>query len=56
VSATAVVFLQLCGVDAETVAEAKVRGPMTLRTGQRAVTAGDYERLTLESSIEVARE
>jgi predicted phage baseplate assembly protein len=43
------------GVDAETVAEAKVRGPMTLRTGQRAVTAGDYERLTLESSIEVAR-
>ena len=43
------------GVDAETVNEAKVRGPMTLRTGQRAVTAGDYERLTLESSIEVAR-
>ena len=43
------------GVDAESVAEAKVRGPMTLRTGQRAVTAGDYERLTLESSIEVAR-
>jgi predicted phage baseplate assembly protein len=43
------------GVDAETIAEAKVRGPMTLRTGQRAVTAGDYERLTLESSIEVAR-
>jgi len=43
------------GVDAETVAEAKVRGPMTLRTGQRAVTAGDYERLALESSAEVAR-
>ena len=43
------------GVDAETVNEAKTRGPMTLRTGQRAVTAGDYERLTLESSIEVAR-
>jgi predicted phage baseplate assembly protein len=43
------------GVDAETINEAKVRGPMTLRTGQRAVTAGDYERLTLESSIEVAR-
>ena len=35
--------------------EAKVRGPLTLRTGQRAVTAGDFERLTLESSIEVAR-
>jgi predicted phage baseplate assembly protein len=43
------------GVDAETIAEAKVRGPLTLRTGQRAVTAGDYERLTLESSTEVAR-
>jgi predicted phage baseplate assembly protein len=43
------------GVDGESVAEAKVRGPLTLRTGQRAVTAGDYERLTLESSTEVAR-
>jgi predicted phage baseplate assembly protein len=43
------------GVDAETIAEAKTRGPLTLRTGQRAVTAGDYERLTLESSTEVAR-
>jgi predicted phage baseplate assembly protein len=43
------------GVDAETVAEAKTRGPLTLRTGQRAVTARDFERLTLESSIEVAR-
>ncbi len=43
------------GVDAESVAEAKVRGPLTLRTGHRAVTAGDYERLTKEASIEVAR-
>jgi predicted phage baseplate assembly protein len=43
------------GVDAETVGEAKVRGPLTLRTGQRAVTAGDYERLAMESSTEVAR-
>jgi predicted phage baseplate assembly protein len=43
------------GVDAETVTEAKVRGPLTLRTGQRAVTAGDFERLTLEASPEVAR-
>ena len=43
------------GVDAESVTEAKTRGPLTLRTGQRAVTAGDFERLTLESSIEVAR-
>lgn len=43
------------GVDAETINEAKTRGPLTLRTGQRAVTAGDFERLTMESSIEVAR-
>jgi predicted phage baseplate assembly protein len=43
------------GVDPETVSEAKARGPLTLRTGQRAVTAKDFERLTMESSIEVAR-
>lgn len=43
------------GVDSESVAEAKVRGPLTLRTGNRAVTARDFERLTIESSIEVAR-
>lgn len=43
------------GVDGESITEAKIRGPLTLRTGQRAVTAGDFERLTLESSIEVAR-
>lgn len=43
------------GVDAETITEAKTRGPLTLRTGQRAVTAGDFERLTRESSVEVAR-
>jgi predicted phage baseplate assembly protein len=43
------------GVDPETVENAKLRGPMTLRTGQRAVTAGDYERLTSEASPAVAR-
>jgi predicted phage baseplate assembly protein len=43
------------GVDAESVENAKKRGPMTLRTGQRAVTADDFERLTLESSPAVAR-
>jgi predicted phage baseplate assembly protein len=43
------------GVEAETVAEAKIRGPLSLRTGQRAVTIGDYERMALESSNEVAR-
>ena len=37
------------GVDAETHDNVKVRGPMTLRTGQRAVTTGDFERLTLHS-------
>lgn len=43
------------GVDAETVEEAKTRGPLTLRSGQRAVTASDYEALTRQASIEVAR-
>ena len=43
------------GVDAELVEEAKTRAPLTLRTGRRAVTADDYERLTLEVSTEVAR-
>ncbi|SDC59956.1 putative baseplate assembly protein [Sanguibacter gelidistatuariae] len=43
------------GVDAESIEEAKVRGPLTLRTGERAVTAGDYERITHEASVEVAR-
>jgi predicted phage baseplate assembly protein len=43
------------GVDGESVEEAKVRGPLTLRSGQRAVTASDFERLALESSVEVAR-
>ena len=43
------------GVDAETVRNAKLRGPLTLRTGQRAVTVHDFERLTLEASTEVAR-
>jgi predicted phage baseplate assembly protein len=39
----------------ETVEEVKLRGPLSLRTGQRAVTAADYERLTLESSPRIAR-
>ncbi|HYD10153.1 MAG TPA: putative baseplate assembly protein, partial [Acidimicrobiales bacterium] len=43
------------GVDPESVANAKLRGPMSLRTGQRAVTARDFERLTLEASPKVAR-
>ncbi len=43
------------GVDAETVDNAKVRGPLSLRTGQRAVTVHDFERLTLEAAPSVAR-
>lgn len=43
------------GVDGESIDNAKLRGPMTLQTGHRAVTAADFERLTLEASSEVAR-
>lgn len=43
------------GVDPEAVANVKERGPLSLRAGERAVTAGDYERLALESTTEVAR-
>jgi predicted phage baseplate assembly protein len=43
------------GVDAETVENAKVRGPLYLRGGHRAVTAADFERLTLEAAPGVAR-
>ena len=43
------------GVDPETIENAKVRGPLSLRTGQRAVTAQDFERLTLEAAPTVAR-
>ncbi|WP_031077814.1 putative baseplate assembly protein [Streptomyces sp. NRRL S-118] len=43
------------GVDAETVENAKIRGPLELRGGRRAVTARDFERLTLEGAPGVAR-
>ncbi len=43
------------GADAETIDNAKQRGPMSIRTGQRAVTSRDFERLTIEASAEVAR-
>ena len=43
------------GVDAETVENAKVRGPLYLRGGRRAVTAEDVERLTLDGAPAVAR-
>jgi predicted phage baseplate assembly protein len=43
------------GVDAETVANAKLRGPQTLRAGARAVTAADYERLAEQADPAIAR-
>ena len=43
------------GVDGETVANAKLRGPLALRSGDRAVTAADVERLALDADPAVAR-
>jgi predicted phage baseplate assembly protein len=43
------------GVDAETVENARVRGPLALRTGDRAVTLEDYERLARAAAPETAR-
>ena len=43
------------GVDAETVENAKLRGPRTLRTRNRAVTEEDFEFLAREASASVAR-
>jgi predicted phage baseplate assembly protein len=43
------------GVEAEDVANARIRGPLSLRTGERAVTADDFTRIALESTPLVAR-
>lgn len=43
------------GVDGETLEEAKVRGPLMLRSRSRAVTAEDYETLAREAAPEVSR-
>jgi predicted phage baseplate assembly protein len=43
------------GVDGESVDEARVRGPLMLRTRSRAVTVEDFELLTREAAPEVAR-
>jgi predicted phage baseplate assembly protein len=43
------------GVDGEEIEDAKLRGPITLRTLGRAVTAEDYEQLAREAAPEVAR-
>jgi len=43
------------GVDGEEIENAKVRGPIVLRTRDRAVTMEDYEHLAREAAPEVAR-
>lgn len=43
------------GIEGETVEEAKVRAPITLRAQDRAVTPRDYEELTRRAAPEVAR-
>ena len=43
------------GVDGEDIENAKVRGPIVLRTLGRAVTVEDYEHLAREAAPEVAR-
>jgi predicted phage baseplate assembly protein len=43
------------GVDGESVAEAKIRAPITLRAQDRAVTARDYEELARRAAPEIAR-
>ncbi|MDP9240789.1 MAG: putative baseplate assembly protein, partial [Actinomycetota bacterium] len=43
------------GVDGEDVESAKLRGPLLLRTRDRAVTAEDYEQLARQAAPEVGR-
>ena len=43
------------GVDAETVENAKLRGPQSVRAGGRAVTVSDFERLASESHSRIGR-
>ncbi|MEH1016916.1 putative baseplate assembly protein [Micromonospora sp. CPCC 206060] len=43
------------GVDGESLDEARVRGPLTVRTRDRAVTAEDYAHLAREAAPEVLR-
>jgi predicted phage baseplate assembly protein len=43
------------GVDAESIEDASTRGPLQLRTRDRAVTAEDYEQLTRAAAPQVAR-
>ena len=43
------------GVDPESIENAKMRGPQTLRTRNRAITADDFEHLAKEASPSVVR-
>ena len=43
------------GVDGEDIEAAKIRGPIILRTRDRAVTAEDFEHLAREAAPELAR-
>ena len=43
------------GVDTETIENLKVRGPLSLRSGDRAVTVEDFERLAHEAATAVGR-
>lgn len=43
------------GVDGEDIENAKVRGPIMLRTGGRAVTTEDYEQIARAAAPEIAR-
>jgi predicted phage baseplate assembly protein len=43
------------GIDGESVEAAKVRGPLALRTRDRAVTAEDYEQLARQAASGIAR-
>lgn len=45
----------LGGIAGETIEQAKLRGPLILRTRDRAVTAADYEYLAREAAPDVAR-
>ncbi|MFT3889748.1 MAG: putative baseplate assembly protein [Arachnia sp.] len=43
------------GAEAETLADAKARGPLLLRSRGRAVSAGDFEELALDAARDAAR-
>jgi predicted phage baseplate assembly protein len=43
------------GIDGEDIENAKIRGPITLRTRNRAVTAEDFEQLAREAAPEITR-